>query len=47
MQRRGSTLRRPFTREELEWHDPEMFALLTRLWRVRPQEPVPAQESER
>jgi hypothetical protein len=37
----------PFTREELKRHDPEMFALLARLWRVEPQEPVPTQESQR
>jgi len=47
MQPRGSTLRRPSTGEELESHDPEMFALLTRLRQVQPQQPMPAKESER
>ncbi|MFC5455783.1 hypothetical protein [Prosthecobacter fluviatilis] len=27
----------PFTKEELKQHDPEMFALLTKLWGARPQ----------
>lgn len=37
----------PFTREELQRHDPEMFALLAKLWGVEPRKPVPEQESER
>ena len=28
----------PFTRDELKKHDPEMFALLTKLWGGEPQE---------
>jgi Mlc titration factor MtfA (ptsG expression regulator) len=26
----------PFTRDELKQHDPEMFALLEKLWGVKP-----------